>query len=400
MKTRCKRRTVDPAQHSPYAAVEVLVRLFIGSLPETSVVFILSLPPMRFTLSFLLYSISLVAACMGLLGLAGIPVVIFIASIWGPLFLAKRLREALTAIAALMLTWVLLCCLSMPTFSRAREAAQRTSCNIQLKQLTIALQSYNLNHQTLPPAMLVNDSGQPLHSWRALILPELDADKNLTSSYDFAEPWDSPKNQQLHKAPLPIGPCPTMAAERRLASGRTTYVAVVGDDTVLGRTTARQLNTNSPHLQQTIMLIEINAPGVPWWRPRDISFDEAVELLTSEEQLWQAPHREGGFFLERNPSRAVAMADGSIHHLSRLLSREQAIALLSTDQSFSDIATRAGNVKYRWNLGNCFRFAALLVIAFLPTPFAIRRYLRKTPVPSTAQSVSPSGDRNHSDANG
>lgn len=357
---------------------------------------------MRFTLSYLLYAISLVAACLGLLGLAGIPVVVFVASIWGPLFFADRLRTAANTTAALMLTWVLLCCLSMPTFSRAREAAHRTSCNNQLKQLALALHTYSLNHQLLPPATMLSESGRPLHSWRALILHSLDAGKFLSSGYTFDEAWDSPTNQQLRRSsPLPIAACPTADTAKHLAPGRTTYVAVVGEHTVLGQTTARRLDLNAPGLQNTIMLIEINAPGVPWWQPQDISFDEAVELLSSEDQLWQAPHQEGGFFLERNPSRAVAMADGSVYHIRRLLSREEATALLSVGRSWPEAAAQAGIVKHRWNMGNCFRFAAFLLIAFLPTPFAIRRHRRQPPVsPATSSPATPLVARNKSDADG
>ncbi|MAR11631.1 MAG: hypothetical protein CL681_16940 [Blastopirellula sp.] len=354
---------------------------------------------MRFSLSYLLYAISLVAACIGLLGWPGIPALMFIASIWIPLFRAKRLRTALAATTTLILTWVLLCCLAMPTFSNAREAAHRMQCSNQLKQLTIALQQYDRTHNLLPPAATINASGQSLQSWRTLILPYLDQPQlaeRMRTNYAFDQPWDSPNNLQLISDLLPIEGCPTTRAQRQLAPGTTTYLAVVGEQTMLAPSTPRRLNKTSPHLQHMIMLIEGNAPGVPWGQPQDLSFDEAVELLTSEEQLWRAPHQSGGFFLQRNPARGVAMADGSVYYIRRLLNREQAVALLSRDQGFAENITQAGQVIYRWNYGNCFRFAAFLLIAFLPTPFAIRRFLPQRDVPPTAAS----GTGDEPDANG
>ena len=41
-----------------------------------------------------------------------------------------------------------------------------------------------------------DESGKPMHSWRVLILPFLDAEP-LYKQYDFSEPWDGPKNSLL-----------------------------------------------------------------------------------------------------------------------------------------------------------------------------------------------------------
>ena len=47
-----------------------------------------------------------------------------------------------------------------------------------------------------PPAVKYSPAGQPLYSWRVLILPELGA-KWLYDQYKLDEPWDSPHNTKL-----------------------------------------------------------------------------------------------------------------------------------------------------------------------------------------------------------
>jgi prepilin-type N-terminal cleavage/methylation domain-containing protein len=59
----------------------------------------------------------------------------------------------------------------MPTVQSAREAARRTKCANNLKQLGLAIYSFHGAHNMLPPARYRD--GYP--SWFALILPFMDA---------------------------------------------------------------------------------------------------------------------------------------------------------------------------------------------------------------------------------
>ncbi len=85
--------------------------------------------------------------------------------------------ELLVVIAIIIIIISLL----LPAILEAREAARRTHCLNNLKQLTLALHNYTLVHTVFPPGV-VNDEGPILnepegyhHNWLEQILPEIDA---------------------------------------------------------------------------------------------------------------------------------------------------------------------------------------------------------------------------------
>ena len=53
----------------------------------------------------------------------------------------------------------------------AREAVRCQMCRNKMQQIGIALQKYHDQHGSFPPAYTVDADGNPLHSWRTLILP-------------------------------------------------------------------------------------------------------------------------------------------------------------------------------------------------------------------------------------
>lgn len=65
-----------------------------------------------------------------------------------------------------------------------------------MRQVSVAIASYEAKHNVRLPAVVYDSSGKPMHSWRALILAELGEDK-LAAAYHLDEPWDSPNNAAL-----------------------------------------------------------------------------------------------------------------------------------------------------------------------------------------------------------
>ena len=59
-------------------------------------------------------------------------------------------------------------------FRDAREAARRSQCKGNLKQIGLALLNYHDTFGCFPPAYIADADGKPMHSWRVLILPYID----------------------------------------------------------------------------------------------------------------------------------------------------------------------------------------------------------------------------------
>ncbi len=95
---------------------------------------------------------------------------------------ARRRREGFTLIELLVVIAIIaiLIALLLPAVQQAREAARRTQCRNNLKQIGLALHNYVDAHSALPPGsiMLLNATGSTFNghgwTWQASILPYLD----------------------------------------------------------------------------------------------------------------------------------------------------------------------------------------------------------------------------------
>src|SRR5438034_9067098 len=65
-----------------------------------------------------------------------------------------------------------------------------------VKQIGLALHDFQQRHGRLPPAVVYDRDGRPLHSWRVLLLPYLEHEE-LYRRFLLTEPWDSPANRDL-----------------------------------------------------------------------------------------------------------------------------------------------------------------------------------------------------------
>ncbi|QDU78053.1 hypothetical protein Pan97_51330 [Bremerella volcania] len=73
--------------------------------------------------------------------------------------------------------------LLVPAIGQARMAAQRMQSQNNLKVIGLALHNYHDTYGTLPPAYIPDEDGQPMHSWRVLILPFVEAN-HIYAQYD------------------------------------------------------------------------------------------------------------------------------------------------------------------------------------------------------------------------
>ena len=126
-----------------------------------------------------------------------------------------RVRHGFTLIELLVVIAIIgiLIALILPAVQSAREAARRTRCKNNLKQVGLALLMYHDHSGRLPPLSVVNYSSPEetgWWSWRVRVLPELDQ-QTLYRQIDLREDiWaNGDKYKPFTSKKLPVFMCPS-----------------------------------------------------------------------------------------------------------------------------------------------------------------------------------------------
>lgn len=221
-------------------------------------------PRFQFSLRHYLASPFVLAACVAAFGLGGqfaCWTVILLAFLVLGDCIVKTFSKRLILVAGLWIIPTLL-----PLMRAGRGPHPMGYCMNNLHCLTVALHNYHDQYGSFPPAYIADEDGRPMHSWRVLILPYMERN-DLYQAYDFNEPWDGPNNRKLaginvreFSCPSDTGRLPTM----------TSYVAVVGPNTVWPGTQTTRLRSLSDGPSHTILLVEVVNSGIHWMEPRDL----------------------------------------------------------------------------------------------------------------------------------
>ena len=206
----------------------------------------------------------------------------------------------------------LLVALMLPAVRRAPEAARRTQCKNNLHNIALALHNYEADFHALPPAYTVDADGNPLHSWRTLILPYLDQ-LPLYETIDLSKPWDDPANAEACNTKMPVFHCPSDSCPQN----HTTYLASIASNGCFRLTEPRLLSEITDGLSETLMVIEVpSEQSVPWMSPKDA--DEPLVLSIGPES--KLAHTGGSH---------AALCDGSVRFLSTAMPAATRRALIS-----------------------------------------------------------------------
>jgi len=131
------------------------------------------------------------------------------------------LIELLVAIAIIAVLVALL----LPAVQQAREAARRTHCRNNMRQIAIALHNYESTFRGFPmgcqgcrlPATPIPGFRFKRTSWNSSTLAYLDQ-QALFNAYDFAEPYNSLANRSAGSTVLPVFLCPSTVSPNRKGS--------------------------------------------------------------------------------------------------------------------------------------------------------------------------------------
>jgi prepilin-type processing-associated H-X9-DG protein len=102
--------------------------------------------------------------------------------------------------------------LLLPAVQKVREAANRSQCQSNLKQLALAMHNYASAYGGLPPRRLRDI--QPPAGWGTLILPYIEQE-NLYRGYRFDVPFFAPENRAVIGTPLKVYQCPSAPVQPR-----------------------------------------------------------------------------------------------------------------------------------------------------------------------------------------
>jgi prepilin-type processing-associated H-X9-DG protein len=326
----------------------------------------------RIRLWHVLYAVTILACGGAIWRFSGLLTAAIIVTFWAVTFLTPR-KTRLEAITSFALVGVLVSLLLPQDFS-GRYPARRMQCSNNLKQIALALHNYHDKYGSLPPAYIADDEGNPMHSWRVLILPFLEQ-QQLYDQYDFHEPWDSPHNRTL----IPFMPrcyaCPSESSKK--PDYVTSYVAVVGQETVWPHQNSRKLSDIMDGTSNTLLVLESTDAKYIWTQPRDISLPEAVDRLASHRLTdIRTGHRSSGTMRDSWRGRNVAMADGSVQYVPNHQSPKSALTVLTSGGGeepvdFEPVKTAAPIDSTKANIPNQILLGLFIALTLLPAPWLL-----------------------------
>jgi hypothetical protein len=199
------------------------------------------------------------------------------------------------------------------------ESMNRPACVNNIKNLGMALRWYESQVGNLPPVHTLDQSGQPLTSWRTLILPRIQH-HDVFSTYDQSQPWNAAINKRASDIKFELLRCPSDIA-LDLFSNLTSYVAIISPGGAWTPGRGLTLNEIKDKLSDTILLVEMRNSDIAWAEPRDLDLSNLPPGLTPQNLLTSIANHPGII--------DVLFADGSVQSIPTSIPWSDFLAMLT-----------------------------------------------------------------------
>jgi len=212
---------------------------------------------------------------------------------------------------ALLIGGILVAAL-IPAVSQVRDAARRTMTMNNGRQMALGVHNYESVSGKIPTNR-TQDDGTELQSWRAEILPFMDA-SNVADLIDPELAWDDPANQAAVNNVIPSFHSPRSADTD---SPTTHFVAVKDPASIFSGEKISFAEIDSRDgADVTAIFLELPDSGIHWAEPRDVTISQAIDIIQN------FPEPSGII---------VVMADGAVNTVSQSTSADDIKKLFLLD---------------------------------------------------------------------
>ncbi|MFT5523262.1 MAG: hypothetical protein ACI9G1_000543 [Pirellulaceae bacterium] len=340
----------------------------------------------HFSLAGLFYPATLFAVSLALFGVWGVLAGSVIAGFWAIKFIWQiRLRD----VASLLVIAAIIGAIAVLLMPRVQINAPpprppHSKCWNNLQILAIALHSYQAKWGSFPPAVVSDDDGRPMHSWRVLILPELGWSQ-LYDQYDFDEPWNGPSNLKLADKMPGIFSAAQCSSHFANSSRQTAYVAVVGPRASWTTGQAIKFGNITDEHERTILLVEMPERPVNWMEPIDVSAAEAARLLSNPKYDDRFDgHQKRKEFVDTIYGRGICFVNGRVCFSAHSLDVDFASSLLRRDDELPADEKRIDDELrplIRWRYDRIFILTLFAMLSLYPIVWVARSKFRR-PLPA------------------